>query len=159
MFIDGLIDSKSINDSVLGPLLLKNSIRMNPPLQPTVHPKKFDLKNFLLKNLIAQNTLKTENNFEKAFENVNAGFCALFVDTLDIAICIEAKDIKGRNVTEPQSENVVRGPHEGFIENIRTNTSLLRKIINNENLVIESTSVRRNNKNICCNLLYEKYSK
>lgn len=130
---------------------------MNPTSQPTPHPKKFDLKDFLLKNLISQNTLKIETNFEKAFENVNAGFSALFVDTLDIAICIEAKNIQGRSVTEPQSENVVRGPHEGFVENIRTNTSLLRKIINNENLIIENTSVRRNNQNFYCNLLYEKY--
>ncbi len=33
------------------------------------------------------------------------------------------------------------GSQEAFVEIIRTNTSMLRRIINNENLIIESTSV------------------
>lgn len=33
------------------------------------------------------------------------------------------------------------GSQEAFVEPIRTNTSMLRRIINNENLIIESTSV------------------
>jgi spore germination protein KA len=67
------------------------------------------------------------------------------VETLNIAFCIETKDIQGRAVSEPQNESVVRGPHAAFIENLRTNTSLIRKIINNENLVIENFTVRQIN--------------
>ena len=159
LFIDGLVDSDSINDFILTPLQLRNTIKMNPfnnhaKLQ---NVQKFDLKDYLLKNLISQNSIKPEKDFEKIFEKVNSGFCTLFVDTLDTALCIETKDIKGRSITEPQNENVVRGSHEAFVENIRPNTSLIRKIINNENLVIEDLSVRKNNKNIYRNLLYEKY--
>ena len=36
---------------------------------------------------------------------------------------------------------VIKGPHEAFVENIRTNTSLLRRIVNNENLIIENLEV------------------
>ena len=36
---------------------------------------------------------------------------------------------------------MVRGPQEAFVEVIRTNTSLLRRIVHNENLVIENTTV------------------
>lgn len=149
IFVDGMIDSESINNSVLKPLLLKNSIRMQAPKQTQNsnkgaklnEVKKFDLKDFLLKNLIAQNTVQIETDFASTFQKINAGFTALFVDTLNISFCIEAKNIQGRSVTEPQTENVVRGPHASFIENIRTNTSLIRKIVNNENLVIESLNI------------------
>ena len=72
---------------------------------------------------------------------VNSDFCALFVETLENAICIESKGFKGRSIAEPITEAVVKGSHEGFVENIRTNTSLLRKIINNEKLIIEEVSV------------------
>lgn len=106
-----------------------------------INSKKFDLKSFLEKNLITQNSISIEETFDKTFDKINSGFCALFVDTLNCAFCFEVKKIQGRSIDTPQNENVVRGPHEAFIENIRTNTSLIRKIINNENLIIESTNI------------------
>lgn len=148
LFIDGLVDSNSINSSLLEPLLLRNSIKMSSlsnDLDSKKHilqdVKKFNLKDFLVNNLIKQNSMKVEKTFENTFSNVNAGFSALFVETLDVAICVEAKKLQGRSITEPQSESIIRGSHESFVENIRTNTSLIRKIINNENLIIEETNV------------------
>ena len=55
--------------------------------------------------------------------------------------CIETKGFKGRSVDKPVTESVVKGAHEGFVENLRTNTSMLRKIINNEHLIIEEMSI------------------
>ena len=144
LFIDGMINSESINSSILEPLLLKNSIRMNSPNlenKKINNVKKFDLKEFLLNNLLQENSITIEKNFQNAFNKVNSGYTALFVDTLDISICIEAKKLAGRTISVPQAESIVRGSHEAYIENIRTNTSLLRKIINNENLIIENISI------------------
>lgn len=147
LFIDGMVDSESINSSVLEPLFLRNSITMKSPNEDIENKKKiqnvkkFNLKEFLLNHLIQHNTIKVEKTFEDTFEKINSGYSALFIDTLDVALCIETKQLQGRSITAPQSESIVRGSHESYIENIRTNTSLLRKIINNENLVIESTSI------------------
>ena len=62
------------------------------------------------------------------------GNCVLFIDTLQSAFDIDVKGFKQRNIEKPSNEMVIKGPHEAFVENIRTNTSLIRKIINNENL-------------------------
>ena len=43
----------------------------------------------------------------------------------------------------------IRGPQEAFVENLRTNTSLVRKIVNNENLIIESIKVGDISKTEC----------
>jgi spore germination protein KA len=51
-----------------------------------------------------------------------------------------------RSVAEPDTESVIRGPREGFIENLRTNTSLLRRKIKNPNLVIEKLSLGKQTK-------------
>lgn len=146
LFIEGMVDSNSINSSVLEPLFLRNSITMNIPTPEETkkkiqNVKKFDLKEFLLNHLIRQNSISVEKTFEDAFIKVNSGYSALFIDTLNVAICIEAKQLQGRSISIPQSESIVRGAHESYIENIRTNTSLLRKIINNENLIIENSSI------------------
>lgn len=148
-FIDGMIDSDAINNFILQPLLLKNSIKMNENKKTTNQILdsekqkfvKFNLENFLYSSLIPQNSVEKVTEFKEVASMVNAGFCALFVESLNVALCIETKGFEGRSVSNPITEAVVKGAHEGFVENIRTNTSLIRKIINNENLVIEETSV------------------
>lgn len=143
IYIDGMVSDESISNYILKPLLLKNSIKMKAETPEMLQRKilNFNLENFLYSSLIPQNSVSTEKEFSNIVEKINAGFSVLFVDTLDTAIAIETKGFKGRSVSEPVVETVVKGSHEAFVENIRTNTSLIRKIINNENLIIEETAV------------------
>lgn len=143
LYIDGMVSDDNINDFILEPLFLRNSIKMRES-QDTNSPQKFvklNIENFLYNSLIPQNSIKKETELKEIVSMVNSGFCAIFVDTMTSAICVESKGFKGRSVTEPVTEAVVKGAHEGFVENIRTNTSLIRKIINNEKLIIEETTV------------------
>jgi len=144
IYIDGMINSDSINDFVLQPLLLKNSITMqeNPGLNSIINPaKKLNLEDFIYSGLIPQNSISKETNFDTVISKINSGSCALIVDTISSIFCIESKGFKMRSVAAPLVETVIKGPQEAFIENIRVNTSLIRKIINNENLIIESFPV------------------
>ncbi len=77
------------------------------------------------------------------------GNCTLFVDTLNLAFDIEVKGFKQRSVDTPNNEVVIKGPHEAFVENIRTNTSLIRRIVNNEDLIIENVEVGKITKTKC----------
>ena len=143
IYIDGMVSDESISNYILKPLLLKNSIKMKAETPEMLQRKilNFNLENFLYSSLIPQNSVSTEKEFSNIVEKINAGFSVLFLDTLDTAIAIETKGFKGRSVSEPVVETVVKGSHEAFVESIRTNTSLIRKIINNENLIIEETAV------------------
>ena len=150
LYIDGMVNEETITNSVLQPLLLKNSITMQEQKESgrisvkSFRHSKMNLENFIYTGLIPHNSISKETEFNELIKKVNAGFCALFVDNVETAFCIETKDIKGRTVSEPITENIIRGSQEAFVENIRTNTSLLRKIINNENFVIEEIDVREN---------------
>ncbi len=42
-----------------------------------------------------------------------------------------------RSTDEPQNEKVVRGSHQGFVENLTINLNLLRKRIEDPNLFIQ----------------------
>ena len=85
----------------------------------------------------------------KLVTGINSGNCLLFVETLSIAFNIDVKGFKQRSVDSPKNEIVVKGPHEAFVENIRTNTSLIRRIINNENLIIENIEIGNVTKTKC----------
>ena len=133
IYIDGLADSISINDFVLEPLMLRrkqnNSIFQN------------NLAEYVDYCLLPQTSVKKVTEFEKVLSSINSGNCLLFIDTLAIAFDIDVKNYKQRSINNPENETIIKGPQEGFIENLRTNTSLLRRSVNNENLVIENIPV------------------
>lgn len=151
-YIEGMIDSNSINKFVIEPLMLKNFSNESLDEQDIVSTavtnnvtvrrvKKFDLKTYILECLVPQNDVTTENKFKDIIPKINAGVSALFIDTIDTAFLIDAKGFDKRSVSPPENESIIRGSQEGFIESIRTNTTLLRRIVNSENFIIEETTV------------------
>ena len=161
LYIDGMVDSQIMNDFILEPLMMRNKNNLFDSNQNKViseavsnnitvrKVKRFDIDEYLLNCLIPQNNVKKIKTFEEAFSGVNSGNCVLFVDTLENCFDIEVKGFKQRSIDSPNNEIVIKGPQEAFVENIRTNTSLVRRIVNNENLVIESIDVGKVTKTKC----------
>ena len=153
IYIDGMVDSELINNFVLDPLMLRNRANIfdgneNKIISEAVtnnitirKVKKFNLTDYIYNSLIPQNSVEKNEKFNDIISGINSGNCALFVDTINVAFNIDVKGFKQRSVDTPSNEIVIKGPQEGFVENIRTNTSLLRRIINNENLIIENIEV------------------
>ena len=157
LYIDGMINSQVVNDFVLQPLMLRNSAntytgdeKVSTAVASNISVrkvKKFNLEDYIYNSLMPQNNVSKKKEFGAIIDDVNSGNCALFIDTLNLAFSIEVKGFKARSVSTPNNETVIRGSQEAFVEPIRVNTSLLRRIVNNENLVIENTSVRENYSN------------
>ena len=160
-YIDGMIDQQLVNDFVLNPLMLKNIANSFDGEQNKViseinannvrirKVKKFNIIDYIDNCLIPQNGVKKEEDFANIISGINSGNCALFVDTINIAFNIDVKGFKQRSIDSPNNEIVIRGPHEAFVENLRTNTSMLRRIVNNENFVIEDIEVGDISKTKC----------
>lgn len=161
LYIDGMVDSKIMNEFILEPLMLKNkSNQFEGPQNKVISEaitnnitvrkvKKFDLASYLMNCLMPQNSVEQVTEFKDVISGINSGNCGLFVDTLNIAFDIEVKGFQQRNIDTPNNEIVIKGPHEAFVENIRTNTSLVRRVINNENLIIENLEVGKVTKTKC----------
>ncbi|NLY50969.1 MAG: spore germination protein, partial [Firmicutes bacterium] len=62
------------------------------------------------------------------------------------ALLVDTRGWEKRAISEPLSESAVRGPREGFVENIATNISLIRRRLRHPNLRIEKTGHRRDYK-------------
>lgn len=156
MYIDGMVDSPVINEFILSPLMIRNRANIFDDKQKKfVSEKKIDnvtLKNFkkskeknlvdfIYNSLIPQNSVDKVTDFSDVYSAINMGNCMLFVDSLDTAFNLDVKGFKQRNIDSPSNEVVVRGSQEAFVENIRTNTSMIRRLVNNENLVMETLTV------------------
>lgn len=160
VYIDGMSDSKSINRFILHPLMLKSRANTFDSSQEVVSTavannitikrvKKFNLVDYIYSCLIPLNDTKKTTNFEDIINAINFGECALFVDTIDTCFISDVKGFEKRSINTPSNEVVIRGSQEAFIENIRTNTSMIRRMVNNENLVIETSTVGTVSKTKC----------
>ena len=159
IYIDGLVDTSSINDFILNPLMIKSYSNQNNEPQVVSEAitnnisvrkiKRFNITDYIYECLLPQNSVKKVSSFDELVQNVNSGNCALFVDTINFAFDIDIQKFAQRSISEPKNEPSVRGSQEAFVENLRTNTSLIRKNINNENLIIENITIGKTNKNNC----------
>lgn len=161
VYIDGMINQNLMNNYILKPLMLKNTANSFDGNQNRVlsevktnnitvrKVKKFDIVEYISNCLLPQNTIKEFSKFDDIANGINSGNCALFIDTIDIAFDIEVKGFQQRSLGNPNNEIIIRGSQVGFTENLRTNTSLIRRYINNENLVIESVEVGKISKTSC----------
>ncbi|CDA30225.1 gerA spore germination protein [Clostridium sp. CAG:492] len=156
MYIDGMVDSPVINEFILSPLMMRNRANIfddkqkkfvseekidNVTLKNFKKSKEKNLVDFIYNSLIPQNSVDKVTDFSDVYSAINMGNCMLFVDSLDTAFNLDVKGFKQRNIDSPSNEVVVRGSQEAFVENIRTNTSMIRRLVNNENLVMETLTV------------------
>lgn len=143
IYIDGMSNADSINHFILKPLMLRN--------KTNTHHKKnicqfrndepFNLEDHISNCLLPQNKVTPLEDFSQVISDINVGNCIVFIDTLSIAYSVDVKGFKQRSISTPQNEIIVRGSQEAFVETLRTNTSILRRLINNENLIIENAAV------------------
>ncbi|MDR0979341.1 MAG: spore germination protein [Lachnospiraceae bacterium] len=142
IYIDGMVNSEIINDFILRPLMLRNKTNTHDRKKDKESKlSSFSLEDYIINCLIPQNRILKKEEFNDIILEVNGGNCALFIDTLGVAFTAEVKGFKQRSISTPSNEVVVRGSQEAFVESIRTNTSILRRVINNEDLIIENSYV------------------
>lgn len=100
----------------------------------------------LLKTYIPYVEIDTEDDLNKVVDVVLSGPTALVVDGIDQVIMIDARTYPVRGPEEPDTERVVRGSRDGFVETIVFNTSLTRRRIRDRSLRMEFMQLGRRSK-------------
>ncbi len=78
---------------------------------------------------------------EKIIESILAGSCVFIFDMIPHAVSCSMSDTEKRSIDEPVTEKNVRGPHDGFIESLDTNISLLRRRVKSDRLKFKTLSL------------------
>jgi spore germination protein len=81
------------------------------------------------------------DNAKDAAAGLLTGDAILLIDGFPQALKIPDKGYPGEAVTDTDSEKVIRGSNEGFTENIKVNTALIRKRLQSTDLKIEEMQV------------------
>lgn len=128
VYLDGMSAQQTLNLVILPTLMSKDACD-GLSEKATV--------DYLIENVLPVHGIKKANSFNDIILQVLGGVSALFVDGCEECILLETRGYDKRSVESPKTETVVRGPQEGFTEDLRTNITLIRRIVKNENLVTE----------------------
>ncbi len=132
IYVDGMANKIQVSDQIMRSLMID---------APLVQKEEFTRASaFMLikKKLLLIQQIEETNNLGKVVDAVLEGDSVLLVDGHPCALINSARGWESRKVEESQTEIVVRGPREAFVETLRVNTSLLRRKIHNPNLKIET---------------------
>jgi spore germination protein KA len=131
LFLEGTVDSKSIEKNILDPLLTSSANLT----------QEDDLAQALLKKTLTTSTGRKISTLGDGIQDLLHGSCILLVEGLSTAISLTNSGFESRSVTTPQVENVLRGPKEAFVESSAVNRSLMRKYLKDHHLICEWVSV------------------
>ncbi|WP_141433228.1 spore germination protein [Bacillus sp. 03113] len=128
IYISGISDIQLINNDVLLGIMLGHE---------KVNLKDAELKDpiEIIKNqILSIGSIKEIDDMESLLASIHSGNTVILVDGCTKGIMASSSNRKERGVEEPSSQTVIRGPKEGFVENIGTNIALLRSKIKTPNL-------------------------
>lgn len=128
-YLDGNIDKVLFEQDVVRPL--KNAERLSSPY----------LEN--LQNTVAYSDEIKVVPIENAPGEIALCDIAFFIEEDDNAYIFSLRKPSARAIGEPPTSSVMKGPREGFVEEIKTNTSMIRRRIKSPDLVMKSFQVGR----------------
>jgi spore germination protein len=132
IFVDGLSDMELINNQILGRLM---SAGQNESFTASLLSSD-TIKDTILNRILSVSNIHEIQNAKKFSSEVLIGSVGLLVDGLPQGVILGVAKIKTRNIEEPASEALVRGPRVGFIESLNDNTAILRGLARNQSLSI-----------------------
>lgn len=116
LFIQPLCDQEKIREEILKPLSLAEVEK--------------------IEDIVTAIQTKTLMELEKAVDFMIQGYAVLFFEGIEQYYAVQVDAIYKRDTSEPDTEKVVRGSHQGFIENTSVNLQMVRRLIKNRNLVV-----------------------
>lgn len=135
VFIEGLSNSSLLQ-------LIIQSLSMELLQANAQLPKRAtDYTPDFLKKTIPIEDVRVAKSFSEVTDSISYGDTVLLIDGSNWATLLSIKQWPTRAVAEPETETVIRGPRDGFVEDIRINTSLIRRRIKTPDLRFESLTI------------------
>ncbi len=125
VYVESLTDKTAIGKQVIKPL--KN------------YQKQLSAKNILKDLTLPEGEVLS--GIEKCVKKIINGDAVVFIDGLNKAVAVASKKPATRPVSEPPTSSILKGPREGFVENIQTNMSLIRGRLHSQDLCFEKFTI------------------
>ncbi len=136
VFLDGLVDKALVNPNILEPLMI-HAARL--PQGSELRPKSAITE--IQERLVTMCNGRQVSDLVEVTNAVLGGDLVVLVDGCSTALVVSARGWETRQVAEPETETVIRGSRDGFVETLRINTSLIRRRLKTSRLKMEKLQV------------------
>lgn len=135
VYIDGMVNRDVIENYFLARIIDYENMDDNKlPANMTIAQKIID-------RFSATFDIKESDDMDGLVRGILSGNTIIFIDGSKTALQIGNPSWPVRGVGAPETEAVIRGPRDGFVETMRFNTALVRRRIRDTKLKIEMTSM------------------
>ena len=141
VFFDGMINKDFVNENIL--------FKANSTYQNTNSIKCENASDFFKNFIISNYSLEESSSFNQIIEKICNSHCAIFIDNYDKCFLCDMIKYEHRTISNPTFESSVKGTQEAFNEVLNINTALIRKYVNDSNLIIEKIPIGKRSKNSC----------
>lgn len=133
-YIESLIDKKQFSSGILAPIE-----KFVKSCSEKIKPQ--EVKENIKLQIISVSSVKTCENKEKIVKNILSGYVEIVFE--DESVSCPILGVEKRGIEEPPNSKVIKGPREGFVEDIFTNLGLIRKRLKTTDLKIVDEFVGR----------------
>ena len=133
LFFDGMVHINYVSEYIIKPLLENERIKQSKDEKSVLE--------VVLEGNINYANQKTSKDINSVIDDLLYGNTVLVFNNEKTAFVFDTRGFEKRAITEPVSENVVKGPRDSFVETFRVNTSLVRRKLKTPDLIIEQTVV------------------
>lgn len=127
LFIEGMTDNKLIDQYIIQPVI-----------QYPIPGYLVGDMDVISEQMVLSHNVEKVCDFADLAERILRGESILLMDRCDKALALSTEGWKSRDITEPESEKVQRGPREGFVEDINTNLTMIRRKLPTTNLKVRN---------------------
>ncbi|HHY28468.1 MAG TPA: spore germination protein [Desulfitobacterium dehalogenans] len=136
IYFKGITDAKRISEQMLEPIMY-----VAPELRDDCQSMDDKTIHYVRNRLSTAASVETTQDIGEVTKGILDSKVALLMDGVSSALLMDAPGGKTRTLAEPDSEPVVRGPKDGFVESLSTNIMLLRRRIRTSLLKMETLEI------------------
>lgn len=133
-YVNGLCDTRFIIQLLNGLIEINDKEKLSTNLYKVIY------------NRLLNQSVQPIKKLDELVDLVLSGQIVVVMDGENTALVVDVRNYPGRAPQEPDTEKVVRGSRDGFVENIILNTALTRRRIRDERLRFEMLKVGERSK-------------
>ncbi|UAC47133.1 spore germination protein [Bacillus aquiflavi] len=133
-YVNGLCDTQFIIEILEGIIDINDQEKLSAKLSE------------IIENRLFHQSVERIQTLDELVDQVLSGLIVILTEGSNIGLVVDVRAYPGREPQEPDTEKVVRGSRDGFVENIIVNTALTRRRIRDERLRFEMLKIGERSK-------------
>jgi len=129
VFIDSLVDGNMVEEYIIKPLIAADPVKGLSVSELSIEAIK--------SSILYGCSIEEMNAIYEISLEILSGKTFLCIEGFDMGLLIDTASFPKRSIKEPRTESTVKGPSEGFVENMKDNLGLIRKRLKTPNLCFD----------------------